>query len=289
MTSQQAIQPPTVSVIIPTFNRAHTLPRAIKSVLAQSYQNFELIVIDDGSTDETASVFQDYPYVQYFYQKNKGVSAARNHGLKIAQGKYICFLDSDDAWHKNKLEKQLNIFENDPELQACYTDETWIRNGKHFNQHKKHKKYSGWIFEKTIPLCIISPTSIMLNKSVFSSIGDFDESLPACEDYDLWLRLSLHYPIHFIPEQLITKYGGHQDQLSRLYWGMDRFRVYALEKILKQTLTRQQKSAVLNELKRKYNILKLGAKKRRKYIFWLYCAFRGSNVINNPLVKSIVH
>jgi len=262
---------PKVSIIIPTYNRLPFLKKAIDSVLQQTVSDVEIIVVDDGSTDGTTQYIIQYPFIHYIYQENQGVSVARNRGLERAGGEYICFLDSDDTWKKTKLEKQLQAFENNPDLKACYTDEVWIKNGKHFNQHKKHRKYSGWIFEKALPLCIISPSSIMVKRDIFDEIGTFDEVLWACEDYDLWLRLTARYPVHFIEEPLIIKTGGHVDQLSRRYWGMDRFRTYALEKILQTNLEPQQRKAVIKEMRYKYDVLKQGAWKRKNMFFWLEC------------------
>ena len=259
---------PTVSIIIPTFNRLSFLKSAMASVFNQTYQHFELIVVDDGSTDGTTGFMTDYPGVRYVYQRNKGVSAARNRGIKLAKGALICFLDSDDTWHKKKLEQQVNAFESDPSLTVCYTNETWIKDGLFFNQHKHHQKYSGWIFEKALPLCIISPSSVMIKKEVFSEIGGFDEALEVCEDYDLWLRLTARHPVLFLDEALTIKQGGHQDQLSRKHWGMDRFRIIALEKILKSGIGFSQQKAVLDTIKKKAAVIRNGAWKRENYELW---------------------
>lgn len=261
-----------VSVIIPTFNRASFLKEALDSVLSQSYRDFELIVVDDGSTDSTRELVEgcQRSHLQsikliYIYQENQGVSAARNRGLKAARGEYIAFLDSDDLWVKDKLQIQMTWMEANPHTLVCYTDEIWIRWGKRINPMKKHQKYSGWIFEKCLPLCIISPSSILLRKEIFHKVGFFDETLPVCEDYDLWLRIAKDYLIHFIPKPLIIKRGGHPDQLSQRYWGNDRFRVRALEKLLKTgELTADQWEMTLKELRRKCEILVKGFLKRGK-------------------------
>jgi len=260
-----------VSVIIPTYNRLQSLKSAINSVLEQTYKDYEIIVVDDGSTDGTTDYITRFPFIRYLYQPNKGVSCSRNRGLSIAKGKYISFLDSDDIWKKDKLKKQVSILEQNPEIKACYTNETWIKNGKNFNQHKKHQKYSGWIFEKTLPLCIISPSSIMLKKELFSTIGEFDEDLAVCEDYDLWIRLTAHHQVYYIDDPLIIKNGGHKDQLSKKHWGMDRFRTYALEKILNTNISSNQRKAVIKQLREKYFVLKNGAFKRKNIPFWIEC------------------
>ena len=227
------IEPSKVSVVVPTYNRAYRLEETLRSVVNQTYQDFELIVVDDGSTDDTSKVMQSFPGAQYiFMEENSGVSSARNKGLAHAKGRYICFLDSDDLWDKNKLQTQVQWMEENMDCLVCYTDEIWIRRGVRVNSMKKHRKYSGDIFRHCLPLCIVSPSSAMLRAGLFDEVGNFDESLPACEDYDLWLRIALKCEFHFIKEPLIIKHGGHADQLSRKYWGMDRFRVIALKKLL---------------------------------------------------------
>lgn len=238
-----------VSVVIPSYDREEFLKEAVESVKAQTFQDFEIIVIED--------------------KEQKGPAAARNQGAAKAKGKYIAFLDSDDLWEKSKLEKQLRFLRENPEFKICYTNEKWIRNGEHLNQMKKHQKYHGWIFEKCLPLCIISCSSILMEKSVFDDLGGFDETLPVCEDYDLWLRMSLRYPIAYLDEPLIVKRGGHADQLSKKYWGMDRFRIRALEKLLVLELTAGQRRMVLQELARKYKVFLAGSWNRGRYLQWL--------------------
>lgn len=257
---------PLVSVIIPTCNRAQFLSEAIKSVLKQTFRDLELIVVDDGSQDETRLIVQEFASkVRYFYQENKGVSAARNVGIRAARGQYVAFLDSDDLWKKRKLEIQMNYLQGDSSTNVCYTNEIWLKNGEHLNQKKKHQKFSGWILEKMLALCLISASSIIIHHAVFKQVGVFDEKLPVCEDYDLWLRIGARYPVTFIDKPLITKRGGHPDQLSHAYWGMDRFRVIALEKLLKNPdLKTAQRPAVIDELQHKCYVLASGATKRGK-------------------------
>ena len=263
----QKSENPAVSVIIPAFNRAWCLEKTLRSVLDQTFKNFELIVVDDGSTDGTVALLQQFPQVQvHRWEDNRGVSAARNRGIEMAHGEWICFLDSDDQWVANKLQVQVDWMQAHPECPACYTDEIWIRNGVRVNPKNKHRKYSGDIFRHCLPLCIISPSSIMMRASVLEAIGVFDTDLVACEDYDLWLRLASRYPVEFIPEKLIIKTGGHADQLSQKFRGMDRFRVYALGKILKEdTLSPQQRAWVLEALIENCSILNIGYNNRGKY------------------------
>ena len=256
---------PKVSVIIPSYNRAGFLEEAIESVLSQDYENFELIVVDDGSTDETRNIVKEYAErITYLYQDNSGVSCARNMGIKRSSGEYIAFLDSDDKWLPNKLSCQIEFFAANTHALICHTEEIWIRKGIRVNPMKKHKKYSGMIFEQVLPLCIVSPSSVMIKRDLFfEKIGLFDESLPACEDYDLWLRIAARYPIYLIETPLIIKRGGHDDQLSGKFMGIDRFRIKALVKILESgVLSREQYEASLKELKKKCTIYGNGCIKR---------------------------
>ncbi len=255
-----------MSVIIPTYNRFPYLKSAIDSVYCQTFEVWELIVVDDGSTDSTLYIPNLYPEVIFLrLEENRGVSYARNQGIERARGELVCFLDSDDTWLPEKLEEQIAWMEANPESVACYTDEIWVRKGVRVNPMKKHRKYSGRIFQNCLPLCIISPSSVMLKREVIYDIGLFDESLPACEDYDLWLRLAFRYPVHFIENKLIIKMGGHSDQLSRKYWGMDRFRIRAMEKILLEPeISSEQRRWVLEALIEKCRVLGLGYKNNGK-------------------------
>ena len=252
-----------ISVIIPTYNRASLLRRAIDAVLAQTYPANEIIVVDDGSTDETQNLVEgEYPQIKYLRQENKGVSAARNEGIKNSTSNWLCLLDSDDSWQANKLEKQVIALTENPDYLICHTNETWFRNGKILNQGKKHEKLGGHIFQHCLPLCVISPSSVMIKKTLFNKIGLFDENLAACEDYDMWLRICCRYPVLFIDEALTNKYGGHDDQLSRQHWGMDRFRIIALEKIIKSKhLNKEDLKAAIDMLRHKLTLFLKGTEK----------------------------
>jgi glycosyltransferase involved in cell wall biosynthesis len=222
-----------LSVIIPTWNRADRLTTALQSVYAQSHPATEVIVVDDGSSDDTRRMVRgQFPAVRYLYQPNRGVSSARNSGIEAATGDWIALLDSDDRWQPDKLAQQCEHLRMRPEYKICHSDEIWIRNGRRVNPMKKHAKYGGHIFRQCLPRCVISPSAVMIHRQLLNEVGLFDESLPACEDYDLWLRICARHPVLYIDKPLITKVGGHDDQLSRHYWGMDRFRIHALEKIL---------------------------------------------------------
>jgi len=253
-----------VSVVIPTYNRCDSVVIAIESVLAQTVQPAQIIIVDDGSDDDTAATISArFAQVQLLKQNNHGVSHARNQGIKASTQPWIAFLDSDDRWFHNKLDVQLQAINSTPNTVLCHCDEHWIRNGKRVNPMNKHKKRGGDIFEHCLPLCAISPSATLIRRSLFDSIGLFDESMPACEDYDLWLRICAHHPVLFVNHALLEKTGGHSDQLSRKHWGMDRFRLHALAKLLRfSSLSEHQASLVLSTLKSKYDIIVNGATKR---------------------------
>ena len=255
-----------VSVIIPTYNRAEKVVQAVESVFSQTFAEFELIVVDDGSTDDTESKLRPYfSRIQYCRQANLGVSSARNHGIRLARFNYLAFLDSDDLWLPDKLKVQVAYMEANPDAKICQTDEIWIRNGKRVNPMNKHKKYSGYIFPHCLPLCIVSPSAVMIKKDYLEQAGLFDETFTVCEDYELWLRISRETPVYLIEQPLIIKHGGHDDQLSRKYWGMDRFRVQAMEKLLNSnSLTSEQRRQVIEELNKKCDILITGFHKRNR-------------------------
>ena len=255
-----------VTTIIPTFNRGYCLAESIQSVLDQNFSDFELIVVDDGSTDNTAEVIEQFSGIHKIrIKKNRGVSFARNLAIKQARGEWIAFLDSDDLWERDKLATQMNWVECNPDYHAVYTDEIWIRNGVRVNAMKKHRKYSGDIFRHCLPLCIVSPSSVLLRNELLNKFGGFDESMPVCEDYDLWLRISMSFPFHFMEEKLIVKRGGHEDQLSRKFWGMDRWRVHSLKKLLQENqMNEEQRGLVMEMLVEKCNILACGYEKRGK-------------------------
>jgi glycosyltransferase involved in cell wall biosynthesis len=266
---QLSTSQPLVSVIIPTFNRATWVREAIASVLAQTYSHLELIVVDDGSYDATPEVVQACgDGLIYIQQAHAGVSAARNRGVAASRGALIAFLDSDDMWLPKKIAAQVAHLQQQPDAHACYTDEIWIRHGVRVNARQIHQKHSGWLFEPSLPRCIISPSSIMLRRTLWDQLGGFDERLPACEDYDLWLRLALRTPVLLLPERLIVKRGGHADQLSRCVPVLDQYRITALEKILTASLSLSQRQAVLTQLVQKCRIVALGARKRQHGTRW---------------------
>ncbi|NNG06760.1 MAG: glycosyltransferase family 2 protein [Desulfobacteraceae bacterium] len=256
-----------VSVIIPTYNRARKLLRAISSVLYQTFIDYEVIVVDDGSNDGTAACLEPVMgRIEYLrHPDNMGVSAARNKGIKASRYPFIAFLDSDDYWLPKKLSTQMDFFKRNPEAVACQTEEIWIRKGLRVNPRNRHLKPSGEIFVPSLKLCLVSPSAVVLKRSLLDEVGLFDEDLPACEDYDLWLRISCRYPIHLIPRRQVVKEGGFPDQLSSNLKGLDLFRIKALVKLLRGgQLTDVQLQATLQELTIKCQIYGSGCLKRGK-------------------------
>ena len=256
-------KPARVSVVIPTYNRRALLREAVESVLGQTYRDFELIVVDDGSTDGTAEAMRALPGVGYVRQDHRGVSAARNRGVRAGSGDLVAFLDSDDLWRPAKLERQVAFMDAHPEAQVCQTEEVWIRNGARVNPGARHRKTPDDLFARSLGLCLVSPSAVMMRRDLFERVGGFDESLPACEDYDLWLRVTADESVPLLPEPLVVKRGGHADQLSRRFWGMDRFRVAAIVRVLASgRLSAEKRRLALSALVTKCAILARGASKR---------------------------
>ncbi len=255
-----------ISVVIPTFNRISLVARAIDSVLKQSLNPYEIIVVDDGSDDGTSEMIQNkYKSIKLIQQQNNGVSAARNNGIKHAKGDWIALLDSDDEWTEKKLENQVDRLIKTPEYDFCHTNEIWIRNGVRVNQRKKHEKYGGYIFDKCLDICRISPSSVLFRKNILDHVGWFDDQLPVCEDYDLWLRITAEYRILFIDDPLIIKYGGHDDQLSHGVEGIEFFRIKSLENLLERSeLSTDNRILSIQMIIKKYNIYLNGLVKRKK-------------------------
>jgi len=260
------MDPPQVSVIIPTYNRAGCLREAVDSVLAQEFRGFELIVVDDGSTDETPQLLREYgSSIRMLRQENRGVSAARNAGIAASRGELIAFLDSDDAWLPGKLARQVEFFRQNPEILICQTEELWVKNGRRVNPGQRHRKRGGMIFEPSLALCLVSPSAVMLRRELFEQVGLFDERLPACEDYDLWLRVSYRFPVGLIETPLIIKRGGHADQLSRAR-GLDRYRIESIAKLMTDgCLSAAQRVAAGAVLTLKCRLYAGGCRKRGRH------------------------
>jgi glycosyltransferase involved in cell wall biosynthesis len=244
-----------ITTIIPTYNRQNHIKRAIESVLNQSTKVDEIIVVDDGSTDDTKELIKDYP-IKYIYQQNSGVSSARNSGIKESNGDFLTFLDSDDEWHFDKISKQLEFHTKNKDILFSHTNEKWMRDNKEIKIKGANKKFGGFIFEDILSHCTIGASTVMIHRDIVDDIGLFDESLEICEDYDLWLRVAKKYQIGYIDEPLITKYAGDWEQLSFKYWGMDRWRIESLKK-------HDSNQKVRDEIIKKSKILLKGAIKNQ--------------------------
>jgi len=259
---KQQLKNPLVSVVIPTYNRGWCLNESIDSVLSQTYENFELIVVDDGSTDDTEKRLSQYDNLTVISQPNQGVSAARNKGIKSSNGDLIAFLDSDDTWLPEKLSVQVAYFMRHAEAEICQTQEIWIRDGKRVNPGHRHRKTSGLFFERSLALCLVSPSAVMIRKRLLDKVGFFDETLLACEDYDLWLRINATIPIFLIDEPLVIRRGGHADQLSSNP-GLDKYRIQSIKNLLESgSLSLDQQRSALAMLQKKCQIYAAGCKKR---------------------------
>lgn len=256
-----------ISVIIPTYNRALLLKKAIESVLSQTYQDFELIVVDDGSNDSTPNLISNFKTrIKYIRQDNKGPGSARNLGIKNSDGEFIAFVDSDDWLDKEKLDIQLQEMRQNPSHLVSHTEEIWYKNGKLLNQKKKHKKFRGYIFEKCLPLCVVSMSTVMIRRELFDKVGFFDETMRCCEDYDFWLRASVKHEFLLIDKPLTLKDGGRPDQLSHIYaTGIDKFRIQSILGLLKSNkLNPGQQILATKELQKKSHIYGSGCIKHGK-------------------------
>ena len=200
--------------------------------------------------------------IRVIRQANRGVSAARNAGIRAASGDLIALLDSDDVWLPGKVTAQVRFFETHPDALVCQTQEIWIRNGVRVNPGKRHHKEGGMIFERSLALCLVSPSAVMMRRSLLDEVGLFDETLPACEDYDLWLRITRKHAIHLIHQPLIVKRGGHADQLSRMP-ELDKYRIQSISGLLDSgALSLDQRDAAKAMLKTKCAIYAQGCRKR---------------------------
>jgi glycosyltransferase involved in cell wall biosynthesis len=279
---------PFFSVIIPTYNRAGFLLRALASVQRQKFDDYEIIVVDDGSHDATADKVKGYA-VRYLYQDNRGVSSARNLGVAEARGRWLAFLDADDEWLPQKLARQAKYIARHQHCRWLHCDERWLRLGRHLNQKAIHKKTGGNLFQRSLERCLISPSAVVIEADFFRDQGGFREDFPVCEDYELWLRLLAKYEVGFIPEVLLLKHGGHADQLSQRYVGMDAWRIKALVDLLAdRDLTPTQREQVVATIERKATILARGYRKHGHHeqalaLEQLLHRISGSDFKNQPI------
>lgn len=253
---------PLISVIIPTFNRASVLARAIDSVARQKFTDWELIVIDDGSTDQTSEVIKTFSKtlpIRNFHTTNNGVSKARNLGAQSARGEWLAFLDSDDEWLVNRLSDQLPLLSK---YRWIHGEEIWVRDGVRVNATNKYKKSGGRIFERCVDLCCVSPSTSLIERKLFEQVGGFRPDFPVCEDYDLWLRLASRFEAGFVETPVIVKYGGHADQLSRQYPAMDFYRAKSLMGVLKSPfISHSERQYVARSVLKRVEILTKGYEK----------------------------
>lgn len=280
-----------VSIILPTYNRADFIGAALDSVFAQTYSHWELVIVDDGSTDDTGRVLERYvdPRMVVIHRENGGVSAARNTGITRCTGEVIALLDSDDEWLPRKLEKQL-AYMQEHGYEISQTEEIWVRGGRRVNQKAKYAKPEGWFFKESLEMCLISPSCTMFTRAAWDDIGPFDVEMPSCEDYDMWLRACLQYPVGLVAEKLTVKHGGRPDQLSNCVPCADIHRIRALVKILQcGKLDAQQGRDALDALRRKVEIYMQGCEKRgkrdeAKRVWNLFCMAReGKRIPLNTL------
>jgi glycosyltransferase involved in cell wall biosynthesis len=270
MSKKTIYNSPFFSIIIPTYNRSNFLLNAIQSVLKQTLKSFEIIIVDDNSNDDTKkkilefsnminknliikndfffiktlqskcveiesfleSEDQNFKYIKL--KKNNGVSISRNIGSLFSRYNFLCFLDSDDLWHKNKLQKQSKVILSNKDIHLIHTNEKWLFNGKHLNKKNIHKVDKNSFIADSLMRCMISPSSVCIKKNIFFDCNGFNEDYTVCEDYDLWLKFLFHYNISYIDEKLVTKHGGHEGQLSKRFNGMDYWRVKSLIYLLKR-------------------------------------------------------
>ncbi len=280
-----------VSVIIPTFNRAHVLGRAVDSVLAQDYGLLDIVVVDDGSTDNTPELLEGYgDKIRLLHQVNKGVSAARNLGIRESCGRFIALLDSDDAWTPDKISTQMTFFDAHPRAMICQTEEIWIRNGRRVNPKVKHKKPSGMIFAPSLKLCLVSPSAVMMKRELLDQKGGFNEAFPVCEDYDLWLRITADTPVFLIDAPCTIKYGGHADQLSASR-SQDRYRIAAMVNLLRSgTLSHKQKAQTVQVLQARCLVYGNGCVKRGRQeegAWYLALAHAEARTLLDPAAGSL--
>ncbi len=232
---------PLISAIIPVYNRPGHIREAIQSVLVQTWRPLELIVGDDGSTDQTRQEVQKA--VENFRSadvrgkildlKHSGFpGAVRNRCVEEASGEYLAFLDSDDLWLPRKLEKQIALFLEEPELQLVHTREEWNRSGKIISQSKLRHKRGGDVFMDALKKCIIGPSTVMIRRDFYQETGGFRDDLEIAEDYEYWLRLTAVTEVRFLDDPLTVKRAGHNDQLSEKYGHIEKFRLEGLKSLV---------------------------------------------------------
>jgi glycosyltransferase involved in cell wall biosynthesis len=269
LTEPSVIQPEKktvpITVVIPVYNRAHCIGACLQSVLNQTQAPQEIIVVDDASSDHLESALKPFRERITFIKNelNQGVSYSRNLGIQQAKTPWLAFLDSDDHWQPEKLANQWAFHHRYPFYKISQNGEMWIRNGIRVNPKHYHTKPEGWIWLLSLQRCLISPSAVMIKKTLFAQMGLFDESLRACEDYDLWLRITREHVVGLVDDLTVVKQGGHDDQLSMRYSAMDRFRVQALLKALEKEEDSEYRTELIAMIRKKATILLNGYRKRQ--------------------------
>lgn len=222
-----------ISVIIPTWNRYALTLEALYSVYAQKVSPLEVIVVDDGSDESHPPYSKTFPDVRELRIEHCGMAGrVRNIGVGASQGELIAFLDSDDLWLEGKLQQQSALFEKEPDVQIVHTREIWQRQGKIVSQSSQRHVRAGDLFEDSLQKCIIGPSTVMLRKSFFMSLGGFREDLEVCEDYEFWLRVTALTKVAHVDRELSCKRAGHGPQLSETYGFIERFKIDALKQLV---------------------------------------------------------
>jgi glycosyltransferase involved in cell wall biosynthesis len=259
---------PKVSVVIPNWNRRDLLPEAVRSVLLQSFGDFELIVADDGSTDGSLQALGPLsadPRLRIITPPRSGMpGAVRNRGVEAARGRLVAFLDSDDIWLPGKLRAQLELMESLPGCRLVHGREVWLRGEKIVSQKGQRHGRSGDVFADALEKCMIGPSTVLMEKSLFEESGGFREDMEIAEDYELWLRITDRHPVGYLQEPCIVKRAGEWGQLSEKYGQIEKFRIEGLLKLVEsrtfaEPLHRRMAEAVLA---RKCSIYAAGCRKR---------------------------
>ncbi len=287
------------TAVITACRRENLLRRALLSVVSQTLPASQILITDDGGSAKRIGALTERFWKENHQQTARlpapvvlandghGISAARNTAIRLADFEWIAFLDDDDEWLPDKnfsqaraltmptehgAIKSIKNIKNDTgqstgkhTYRLCHTNEAWLRNGSPLNQLAKHRKSGGQIYERCLSMCRVSPSSVFLHRTLFKDYGLFDEKLPVCEDYDMWLRICAYEEVLYLPAPLVIKHGGHANQLSRKYWGIDRFRMRALAKMMQdRRLPADKRNATRQMLIEKIGILANGAQKRGK-------------------------
>ena len=258
---------PAVAVVIPVRDRAAMVVEAVASVAAQTARDFALVVVDDGSTDDSATAAEaalaGMPAGSHVLRRPAaGVAAARNAGAAAIDSAWIAFLDSDDLWAPTKLAVQMGWLGERPTYRIAQTGERWLDHGRHRNPRAWHRKEER-LFPRCLERCLVSPSAVVIRRDLYEALGGFDPAFAVCEDYELWLRIALREPVGLVDEALVVKRGGHSDQLSRSTWGLDRYRVAALVKLLAMApLSAAERAAVVAIVRAKCDVLAAGAARR---------------------------